>query len=143
MCTVLMFCIYSDCDTEWQDCIEEDERYLVDKLHFYRNNSLSDRCIQEQVECSISAYPGCDSESQSYDYIRGYGSYGHQRFPRQTNTCGKCGCSGECDVQNGRVLRNDNGVPIKYRQERIMDRIKTLLPQVNELMQMEKDKDVP
>ena len=137
-----MLFIYSDCDTEWQDCIEEDERYLVDKLHFYRNNSLSDRCIQQQEECSISAYPGCDSESQSYDYIRGYGSYGRQRFPRKVGQCGKCGCSGECDVRNCRALRNSNGVLIKYRCERIRDGKKIFLPQVQENMLIEQNNNV-
>ena len=134
--------IYSDCNTEWQDCIEEDERYLVEKLRFYEENKLSDRCTQNQENCSTSAYPGCNlspgSQNVSSGYIR---SLNQQRYRRQVPPCGKCGCAGEC-LRHCRVLRNSNGVPIRRRCERISDRKKIPLSIVPDLLRIEIDNDV-
>ena len=138
-----MFYIYSDCDTEWQDCIEEDERYLVEKLRFYDKNGLSDRCTQEQEKCSASEYPGCNLSTGVQEGSYGYNSFlGQQRYPRKVGLCGKCGCTNEC-VQHCRVYRrNSDGQLIKRRCERITDRKKTFLPAVPTVIPNEQDDPV-
>ena len=137
-----MFYICSDCDTEWQDCIEEDERYLVEKLQFYQENKLSDRCTQEQEKCSASEYPGCNLSTGIQGGSYGYNSFfGRQRYPRKVGPCGKCGCTGEC-VRHCRVIRNSNGVPIKRRCEGIEDRKKIPISTVKDQQRIDQNNPV-
>jgi len=99
---------YSDCDTEFQDCIQDDELYLEQKIGFYRKNGFSGRCLKNQEKCSVSPYPGCDlSEENTYPSL-GYNPYlSYHRYRRQTSQ--HCGGDGQCGVPVTRAMRADRG----------------------------------
>ena len=121
--SIVMFLVFSDCDTEWQDCIEADERYLVEEADFYKESGLSNRCVQEQDLCSISPYPGCDLSKKSSNSIVNDNTYvNNHRYRRQEVPCReeKCGCDGQC-ISVSRVLRSTDDRRMILRIDRITD----------------------
>ena len=98
----------SDCDTEFQDCIQDDEDYLENKIGFYGKNGFSGRCFEKQEKCSLSPYPGCDlSEDYTYPSL-GYNPYlSHHRYARKQSQ--HCGADGQCGVPATRAMRAGRG----------------------------------
>ena len=97
----------------------------MEKIGFYRKHGLSDRCVQEQEDCSISPYPGCDlSKKQSNPSANENQYLSHFRYPRQgdRNRCRdrKCGCDGQC-ISSSRVLRSADDSRRIIRIDRIID----------------------
>lgn len=97
---------FSDCDTEWQDCIEEDERFLV-KDGFYKKAGLDGDCRIDQDQCDIDPYPGCLTKESSE--VAPYSRFGLSRRGRQT---------GEVGVQSSRVIRSRSG-SLRFRSDNI------------------------
>ena len=116
-----MFHFYSDCDTEWQDCIQDDEDYLENKIGFYRKNGFEDRCLKNQEQCSVSAYPGCNLSGENTYPSLGYNSYfSHHRYRRDASN--NCGGDGQCGVPVTRVERPKNGGKMLLRKDYFRDR---------------------
>ena len=51
------FFIFSKCDSEWRDCIEEDENYLRQNTDYYFHN-YADQCPAYDKNSPFDPYPG-------------------------------------------------------------------------------------
>ena len=77
--------LHSKCDSEWDDCIEEDEKYLREKTDYYKDY-YGDTCPTYSPNSQDDPYPGQpfvqeNQQNQNYHQYNQYNT--HQQYNYQ------------------------------------------------------------